>query len=408
MRMRFCTLLRLMPVAGLLILLVACYYAPSATPLPEAPTATSLNIIMCTPPPCEPGERYYCPGECPGGCGTICATPTPEAQSPNETPGNIVMCTPPPCAAGEAYYCAGECPGGCGTTCATHTPAAAPSATPEFVIQCTPPPCAPDESYYCPGNCPGGCGTTCATRTPGPSGAGPVIDVFQAVPAEADPGDTVTLEWQSRGASRGALYHLFGGQLSTFWDVPPNGTMTYTIPSTMRNSDSLLLFAIDDAGRNTSAMLTITLRCPDAWFFSPPPSECAGGPATSGLAAQQTFEHGTMLWVGNEARIYIVFDGGRQPAWAAYWDEWSEGDPVSDPAIVPPAGLYQPVRGFGLVWRTQPGVRDGLGWAAGEETGFTGSMQRTGRIKYNLTYLSALDGGVWELGPEGSAWRHIP
>jgi hypothetical protein len=235
-----------------------------------------------------------------------------------------------------------------------------------------------------------------------------VIDFFQAVPAEADPGDAVTLEWQTRGASRGAIYHLFGGQLSTFWDVPASGTMTYTIPGTMRNSDSLMLFAIDDAGRNTSAVLVITLRCPDTWFFSPPPPECAGGPALTGLAAQESFEHGTMLWLGSEARIYVLFDDGRQPAWAAYADEWNPGVPESDPTIVPPAALYQPVRGFGLVWRTQPGLRDRLGWATGEEAGYTGALQRTGRIKYNLTYLGALDSGVWELGPEGSAWRHIP
>jgi hypothetical protein len=29
---------------------------------------------VCTPPACKPGEEYYCPGECPGGCGTICVT----------------------------------------------------------------------------------------------------------------------------------------------------------------------------------------------------------------------------------------------------------------------------------------------------------------------------------------------
>jgi hypothetical protein len=32
---------------------------------------------MCTPPLCKPDEIYYCPKECPGGCGTECATRTP-------------------------------------------------------------------------------------------------------------------------------------------------------------------------------------------------------------------------------------------------------------------------------------------------------------------------------------------
>lgn len=33
---------------------------------------------LCTPPPCGEDEAYHCPDECPGGCGTVCATHTPE------------------------------------------------------------------------------------------------------------------------------------------------------------------------------------------------------------------------------------------------------------------------------------------------------------------------------------------
>jgi hypothetical protein len=91
----------------------------------------------------------------------------------------VIQCTPPLCQANESYFCpSGNCPGGCGTGCATHTPGgptqaqAGPSPTPAGavttpVIQCTPPLCQANEDYYCPsGNCPGGCGTGCATRTP--------------------------------------------------------------------------------------------------------------------------------------------------------------------------------------------------------------------------------------------------
>jgi len=45
------------------------------------------------------------------------STSTPYGETP------IIMCTPPPCGDDEAYHCPDECPGGCGTTCATHTPA---------------------------------------------------------------------------------------------------------------------------------------------------------------------------------------------------------------------------------------------------------------------------------------------
>lgn len=102
--------------------------------------------------------------------GTLFPTPTPPVSATPAPPTPIIQCTPPLCAPGEAYFCAsGNCPGGCGTGCATFTPPA--GATPAPV--CTPPPCWSGEAYFCPGDCPGGCGTTCATHTPDPGGPPP-------------------------------------------------------------------------------------------------------------------------------------------------------------------------------------------------------------------------------------------
>ena len=115
-----------------------------------------------------------------------------------------------------------------------------------------------------------------------------------------------------------------------------------------------------------------------------------------------------MFWVKAEDKVCVLFDDDARPAWEVFVDEWDEGEPESDPSIVPPPGLYQPARGFGLVWREKAGVRDRLGWALGEEAGYPTAIQRTSRPKYNVTYVKALDGGVWELGPEGSEWSHIP
>jgi hypothetical protein len=53
---------------------------PTLTPVPNrhpSPTPTPTPLLICTPPPCPPGGSYHCPGECPGGCGTICVPPTP-------------------------------------------------------------------------------------------------------------------------------------------------------------------------------------------------------------------------------------------------------------------------------------------------------------------------------------------
>ena len=102
-------------------------------------------------------------------------------------------------------------------------------------------------------------------------------------------------------------------------------------------------------------------------------------------AAFQSFERGFMIWLSDRHRIWIAACctstiplGGR---WLAFDDTFVDGMPESDPAIVPPAGLYQPTRGFGLVWRTLSdysyggSVRDLLGWATGPERGYTAHVE---------------------------------
>jgi len=100
------------------------------------------------------------------------------------------------------------------------------------------------------------------------------------------------------------------------------------------------------------------------------------GAEEMGVAFEE-FEHGFMLWRGTPpAQIYVLFTGdGGTGRWSVYPDTWQEGEPPSDPSLAAPAGLYQPARGFGKVWREQPGVREGLGWALGQERGSQGLHQ---------------------------------
>jgi hypothetical protein len=148
----------------------------------------------------------------------------------------------------------------------------------------------------------------------------------------------------------------------------------------------------------------ITLRCPDQWFFDNPPDICPAQAALVSAGAEQHFQGGIMLWSAAEDRIYVLYAGGQNPEWAAFSDEWDPGEPENDPNILPPSGFYQPVRGFGLVWREQPGVRDRLGWAVDEEAAYQTAVQRTSYAKYNETYIRAVDGGVWRLEAEHSGW----
>jgi hypothetical protein len=251
--------------------------------------------------------------------------------------------------------------------------------------------------------------TATATPTPtSPPGVGPVINYLRSEVDQADPGDMITLEWETKRATNAILYHLMPtGQLGSFWEVGVNGLFEYEIDTGERNHTDFLLIVSDDEGSTAQASLSVALRCPDTWFFASAPDECPGGPALVSEGAEEHFEHGVMIWVGEQDAIYVLFDDGLSPTWRIYSDEWDSGEPVDDPTLTPPAGLYQPVRGFGLVWREQPGVRDRLGWAIDLESGFPTSVQRTSRPKYNDIYIRALDGKVWKLLREWSGWEKV-
>jgi len=235
----------------------------------------------------------------------------------------------------------------------------------------------------------------------------PFILFFRANVEVADPGDTIQLEWATNKATQVTLYHLLPtGQLGAFWELGPAGTFAYAIATSERNQTRFILYAGDD-NQTEDATVTVTLTCPDTWFFSPAPDICPAAPAVLSSGAEQAFEHGTMIWIGELDQIYVLFDDEVfSPKWSLYNDEWDEGDTLCD-AGTPPPGLYQPQHGFGLVWCEQPNVRDRLGWATSLESGYDTAVQATSYAKYNDTYIRALDGNVWRLFPESSGWEKI-
>ena len=99
---------------------------------------------------------------------------------------------------------------------------------------------------------------------------------------------------------------------------------------------------------------------------------CALEPEKSIQAAEQNLQYGIMFWRSDNKLIYALYNNG---VWQAVQDVWKEGDPASDPGMVPPWGYYQPIRGFGKVWRDESGVRARLGWATDQERGFSAAVE---------------------------------
>ncbi|MDO8688909.1 MAG: hypothetical protein Q7R39_02680 [Dehalococcoidia bacterium] len=102
------------------------------------------------------------------------------------------------------------------------------------------------------------------------------------------------------------------------------------------------------------------------------PLGCAQEPEKVVSMAGQTFQHGFLYWRGDIRQIYAIFDTGR---WVAYPDTWNEGDPSPSVGTPAPPGAFEPVRGFGKVWRDGAGVRTALGWATAGERGFNGAAE---------------------------------
>jgi hypothetical protein len=87
--------------------------------------------------------------------------------------------------------------------------------------------------------------------------------------------------------------------------------------------------------------------------------------------AQQDFEHGYMFWISTKKAVWVLIKSKENPnvgTWKSYPDNWIEGtDPEIDASLTPGPEQYQPRRGFGKLWRTEPGLRDALGWGTTPE-----------------------------------------
>ena len=154
---------------------------------------------------------------------------------------------------------------------------------------------------------------------------------------------------------------------STWWLVDYGGTVGWTAE---RQGETALL---------TSYVETIT--CTNSWFFTLAIEEAnCPRPVQNSLASGQDFEGGRAYWYQNspiadigQGIIFVIYNDG---TWQVFSDTFSaDVHPIRDENIQSPEGLFQPERGIGLIWRTNPEVRDKLGWAYEPEYLFDGRFQ---------------------------------
>jgi hypothetical protein len=203
--------------------------------------------------------------------------------------------------------------------------------------------------------------------------------------------------------------------------VETTGTFTYETTPEQYGCVPFSLMVTHKEDQIEIATIFIEFPCPNSLFFSSDRDlACCGFYANYGCpeaaitssAAEQHFEHGTMIWIKEWDRIYVLYEDVpfTQDRASTFTNEWDESQPDHDPSLVPPDGLYQPVRGFGLVWRQYPEVRERLGWAVDQETAFVTTVQRVPSVgRHWSLYIRALDGNIWRLFSTGSgqSWEKI-
>jgi hypothetical protein len=131
-------------------------------------------------------------------------------------------------------------------------------------------------------------------------------------------------------------------------------------------------------------------------------------------AAVQHFEHGLMFWLQERDEIWVLIATPTKDQfyWRVLPNTWSEGQPEVDPKVQPPAGRFQPRRGFGVAWRSGGGSygpqRRDLGWAVDEELGFNTTLIYYPQGFYSPDCTWMPKSGIYELADErGTVYRFV-
>jgi hypothetical protein len=114
--------------------------------------------------------------------------------------------------------------------------------------------------------------------------------------------------------------------------------------------------------------------------------------------SEQTFQGGAMLARADQSLIYVlVRSTGR---WSSAPNTFRRGD-VLAPVGERPPGTFEPLGGFGKIWREQPAVKLQLGWPVYDERRAPCSLQSFEhglllRSSYGVIY-ALLNDGTWQV-----------
>jgi hypothetical protein len=227
--------------------------------------------------------------------------------------------------------------------------------------------------------------------SPTPLAAGPEIFDFQVSPENFTTGDEVLVTWRASGTSARLCYG------SNLWYppvcliMPLVGSHTFTVNDQEGKIEiSLMVWTeVPDVEEypQTTKSATVDLGCLREWVL-PVPAEwadhCPAAAETASGAAAQPFQNGWMIYMNQRFLVLLnaPFGLGTESGsmqYQSFIDPLQVGTEDTSAEYTPPAGLYAPTSGFGLIWRgdvpESPGFVDALGWATQPEFNFNPTTQ---------------------------------
>ena len=302
----------------------------------------------------------------------------------------------------------------------TGPPPEAPTVPPE--PSPTPPPTATETAPPVPTETvapPPPTATPTMTQPPTPT-PGPTILAFQITPTvTANVGDVLAMSWQATGERAEICPVGASGPIEQRCRaVSVSGSTEWTTDEEAMSYSGFALRAWSGT-INTLKVVEVKLQCQNLrqWFFPNPPQNCPAAQAATSYAAGQYFEHGFMIWTQEPDTFYVFYQGQDAAGFQTFdWviDPDSQLKPGASPdnrvGEPPPAALFEPVSGFGMVWRGEingisPDVRQRLGWATEPEFAFDSAHQcmTLSLMHYWVCFQRGPRGEILRLYPDSTA-----
>ena len=209
---------------------------------------------------------------------------------------------------------------------------------------------------------------------------------------------------------RGEMYQVLG-KSGTWWQISVGNISGYV------NGRYVTVSGGDGVTATPVVPVPTGTACSNVVFFSSTPADICTGSINHTQAAFQSFEHGFMVWMADSGDIWVFMNApnGVQPPWMHIPENYYAG--FADAKGSAPAGLVQPINGFGRVWANYHGfspttvnkLSDDMGWATASEVSYSSTWQNYFRTMHTHTYLTVPDGRVVDAysGLAGTFWSFV-